>query len=163
MIPLLTFLRKKPLSILVLALPLALLAEFWDWDPVWVFVFSALAVVPLADFIGQGTEALAARTGPRIGGLLNATLGNAAELIITIIAIREGLLELVKASITGSILGNLLLVMGVSMLAGGLRHGVQAFDRRKALSDSILLVLAVGAVSRPSLFSQSTNGTGGFR
>jgi Ca2+:H+ antiporter len=153
MMPIFTFLRKKPLSILVLALPLALLAEFWDWDPVWVFVFSALAVVPLADFIGQGTEALAARTGPRIGGLLNATLGNAAELIITIIAIREGLLELVKASITGSILGNLLLVMGVSMVVGGARHGVQTFERRHASRNAILLVLAVLALLIPSILS----------
>jgi len=151
--PLFTFLIKKPLSILVLALPLALLAEFGDWGPVWVFVLSALAVVPLADFIGQGTEALAARTSPRIGGLLNATLGNTAELIITIIAIREGLLELVKASITGSILGNLLLVMGVAMVVGGARHGVQTFERRHASRNAILLVLAVLALLIPSILS----------
>lgn len=151
--PLSSFIRKKPLSVLVLALPLALLAELGGWGPVWVFVFSALAVIPLADFIGQGTEALAARTNPRIGGLLNATLGNAAELIITIIAIREGLLELVKASITGSILGNLLLVMGVAMVVGGARHGLQTFDRRNASRNAILLVLAVLALLIPSILS----------
>ena len=163
MMPLFSFLRKKPLSILVLALPLALLAEFGDWDPVWVFVFSALAVVPLADFIGQGTEALAARTSPRIGGLLNATLGNAAELIITIVAIREGLLELVKASITGSILGNLLLVMGVAMVVGGARHGVQTFERRHASRNAILLVLAVLALLIPSILSHYLGQPTGLR
>jgi Ca2+:H+ antiporter len=120
---------------------------------------SAGGLVPLAGLIGEATEALAARTGPRIGGLLNATLGNAAELIICVVAIREGFLELVKASITGSILGNLLAVMGASMLAGGLRHGVQKFDRRKASSDSLLLVLAVLGLAIPSLFTQSANGS----
>lgn len=102
-----------------------------------------------------------ARTGPRLGALMNATLGNAAELIICVIAIREGLLELVKASVTGSILGNLLLVLGLSMLGGGLRHKRQSFDQRKALSDSILLVLAVIALCIPSLFVQATDGIEG--
>lgn len=146
-------LRKDPLLILLIGLPLAVLAEFGHWGPVWVFAFSALGVVPLAKLIGAGTEVLAARTSPRIGGLLNATLGNAAELIITIVAIREGLLELVKASITGSILGNLLLVMGLSMVVGGVRHGVQKFDRRQASRNAILLVLAVLALVIPSLLS----------
>jgi Ca2+:H+ antiporter len=118
----------NPLSLLVLALPLAVIAQLAGWSQVLVFTFSAIAVIPLADFIGEGTEALAERTGPRLGGLLNATLGNAAELIITIFAIREGLLELVKASITGSILGNLLFVMGFAMIIGGARHGVQRFS-----------------------------------
>ena len=114
--PFFLFIKRKPILILLLALPLAYLAEFLHWGPIWVFAFSALAVIPLAALIGEGTETLAAHTNPRIGGLLNATLGNAAELIIAIVAILEGLLELVKASITGSILGNLLLVMGMSML-----------------------------------------------
>jgi Ca2+:H+ antiporter len=98
---------------------------------------------------------LAEYTGPKIGGLLNATLGNAAELIITLVAIRAGLLELVKASITGSILGNLLLVMGFSMLLGGAKHGIQKFDRRQAGNNSILLVLVMIAFIIPSLFSHS--------
>ena len=149
----LLFIKRKPLLILLLALPLAYLAEFLYWGPIWVFAFSALAVIPLAFLIGEGTEALAAHTNPRIGGLLNATLGNAAELIITIVAIREGLLELVKASITGSILGNLLLVMGLSMVVGGVRHGIQSFDRRHASRNAILLVLAVIALLIPSIFS----------
>ena len=154
---LITYLRAKPLSLLVLALPLAVLAELGHWGEVWVFGLSALAVVPLASYIGEGTEVLAARTNPRIGGLLNATLGNAAELIITIFAIREGLLELVKASITGSILGNLLLVLGASMVVGGVRHGVQTFDRRQASRNAILLVLAVLALLIPSILNHFTD------
>jgi Ca2+:H+ antiporter len=147
------FIKHKPITILLIALPLAYLAEYLHWGPLWVFALSALSVIPLAALIGEGTEALAAYTNPRIGGLLNATLGNAAELIITIVAIRAGLLELVKASITGSILGNLLLVMGVSMVVGGVRHGVQTFDRRQASRNAILLVLAVIALLIPSIFS----------
>ena len=147
------YIRHKPISLLLVILPLAYLAEMFHWGPVWVFALSAISVIPLAAYIGEGTEALAAYTNPRIGGLLNATLGNAAELIITIVAIREGLLELVKASITGSILGNLLLVMGLSMVVGGMRHGMQKFDRRQASRNAILLVLAVIALIIPSIFS----------
>lgn len=147
------YLRTDPLIILLFAMPLAVIAEVAQWNEALVFILSALAVIPLAKLIGEGTEALAARTSPRIGGLLNATLGNAAELIITIVAIREGLLELVKASITGSILGNLLLVMGFSMVVGGIRHGVQSFERRQASRNAILLVLAVLALLIPSVLS----------
>lgn len=145
--------KKRPLIVLLLAFPFAIIAEISGWGPIWVFAFSAISVVPLAQFIGEGTEALAAHTNPRLGGLLNATLGNAAELIITIMAIREGLLELVKASITGSILGNLLLVMGMSMMFGGLRNGIQTFDRKHASRNAILLVLVVVILLIPSLFS----------
>ena len=151
--PFLLFIKRKPILILLLTLPLAYLADILHWGPIWVFAFSALAVIPLAALIGEGTETLAAHTNPRIGGLLNATLGNAAELIIAIVAIREGLLELVKASITGSILGNLLLVMGMSMLVGGVRHGIQSFDRRQASRNAVLLVLAVITLLIPSIFS----------
>ena len=147
------YIKHKPISLLLMALPLAYLAEYLHWGPLWVFALSALSVIPLAALIGEGTEALAAYTNPRIGGLLNATLGNTAELVITIIAIRAGLLELVKASITGSILGNLLLVMGLSMVVGGARHGIQTFDRRQASRNAILLVLAVIALLIPSIFS----------
>lgn len=147
------YIRHKPISLILVALPLAYLAEIFHWGPVWVFALSAISVIPMAAYIGEGTEALAAYTNPRIGGLLNATLGNAAELIITIVAIRAGLLELVKASITGSILGNLLLVMGLSMVVGGVKHGQQTFDRRQASRNAILLVLAVIALLIPSIFS----------
>ena len=147
------FIKHKPIVVLLIALPLAYVAELLHWGPLWVFILSAVSVIPLAALIGEGTEALAAYTNPRIGGLLNATLGNAAELIIAIAAIRAGLLELVKASITGSILGNLLFVMGLSMVVGGIRFGVQKFDRRNASRNAILLVLAVIALIIPSIFS----------
>ncbi len=146
---------KNPISILVLALPLTLAGELAGWPALVIFILAAVAIIPMASYIGQATEALAAYTGPRVGALLNATLGNAAELIITIVAIRAGLLELVKASITGSILGNLLLVLGFSMVVGGVKHGVQKFDRVQAGRNSILLVLAVLALLIPSLWSHS--------
>jgi len=149
------FFRTKPLNVLLLALPLALAAELGHWGSTWIFVLSTIGIIPLAGLIGEATEALAAYTGPRIGGLLNATLGNAAELIITLVAIRAGLLDLVKASITGSILGNLLLVMGLSMVVGGIKNGMQHFDRRQAGNNAILLTLVVIAIMIPSIFSHS--------
>jgi Ca2+:H+ antiporter len=149
------FLLHNPLVFLLLFLPLTLGAELLHWSPLAVFILAGIAIVPMAAYIGEATESLAYFTGPRIGGLLNATLGNAAELIITITAIRAGLLELVKASITGSILGNLLLVMGLAFLVGGVKHGRQTFDRGNASRNAILLVLAVLAMLIPSLFSHS--------
>ncbi len=147
------FIRENPISILLVALPFALAAEFLHWTPVAVFALTALAIIPLAGFIGSATEVLAYHTSPKVGGLLNATLGNAAELIITIVAIKEGLLELVKASITGSILGNLLLVLGMSILLGGLKNGVQTFNRKQAGNNALLLVLTVVILLIPSLLS----------
>jgi Ca2+:H+ antiporter len=144
---------RKLLYAMLLFVPLALLAEFvLHLDPVLIFIFAALAIIPLADFIGEATEELAVHTGPKLGGLLNATLGNAAELIITIFALREGLLDLVRASITGSIIGNLLLVLGLSLLLGGLKNGLQTFDRRNASINATLLILALVALAVPSLF-----------
>jgi Ca2+:H+ antiporter len=150
-----SYLGKKPIAILLLALPLTLIAEWLYWPPVAIFILAAIGVIPLAAYIGEATEALAAHTSPRIGALLNATLGNAAELIITIVAVREGLLELVKASITGSILGNLLLVLGFSMVYGGVKNGIQNFNRRQASRNAILLVLAVVAMLIPSVLSNA--------
>jgi Ca2+:H+ antiporter len=149
------FISDNPFVPMLLALPLVLLAQTMGWGPVWVFILAALGIIPLAAYIGEATEALATYTGPRVGGLLNATLGNAAELIITIVAVQAGLLELVKASITGSILGNLLFVLGLSMAVGGVRFGIQTFDRRNAGRNAILLVLAVTALVIPSLLSHS--------
>jgi Ca2+:H+ antiporter len=115
-------------------------------------VLSALAIVPLSGYLGKATEEIAAYTGPTLGGLLNATLGNLAELIIAILALRAGLQSLVKASITGSILGNLLLVLGAAQLAGGLRHKVQRFSVALAgLSISLLVVAVIGLVI-PALY-----------
>jgi Ca2+:H+ antiporter len=120
-----------------------------------VFVVASLAMVALAWLIGVATEELGAALGPRLGGVLNATFGNAAELIITFFALRAGLVEVVKASITGSILGNLLLVLGASLLAGGLRHGTQTFSRAVAGINSTMLVIAVVGLFVPAVFGQS--------
>jgi len=159
----LSYLKSKPIAWLLLAIPLAVLAEVLHWSPIWIFVLSAIGVIPLAGYIGESTESLAHVTGPKIGGLLNATLGNAAELIITFAAIRQGLLELVKASITGSILGNLLLVLGMAMVYGGLRHGVQTFNRRQASNNAVLLVLTVIILLVPSLLSQDIGPEGSIK
>jgi Ca2+:H+ antiporter len=143
----------KYLNILLIFAPVAIIGSFVRGvPPTLLFIASALAVIPAAGILGQATEELAAHTGPRLGGLLNATLGNAAELIITLFAIQAGLLDLVKASITGSIIGNVLLVLGFSILLGGIRNGVQRFDRRHASMNATQLILAVLALAIPSLF-----------
>ena len=113
---------------LLLAIPLALLAEYGGYPGVWVFLLSALALLPLASWMGRATEELAARLGSTAGGLLNATFGNAAELIIAIIALSAGKIEVVKASISGSLLSNLLLVLGLSIFMGGLKFHRQRFN-----------------------------------
>ncbi len=150
------------LRALLIFFPVAVVADFLGWDPVWVFFASALGVVPLAGLLGEATEELAFYTGPRIGGLLNATLGNAAELIIAIFAIRAGLLDLVKASITGSILGNILLILGFSLLVGGLRHGDQEFDRGEAGMSATTMCLSVAALGIPAVFSHAIETQGHF-
>jgi Ca2+:H+ antiporter len=117
-----------------------------------VFAAACLAVLPLAGYMGDATEHLAHRTGPTVGGLLNATFGNAAELIISIVALRAGLVPLVKASITGSILGNLLLILGLALVAGGLRRSELRFNRTSAGMSAGMLSLAVVALVLPALF-----------
>ncbi len=138
---------------LLLLIPIALLIALLHGSEILLFLASGLAVIPLAGLMGESTEALAEKTGPRLGGLLNATLGNAAELIITLFAIQAGLLDLVKASLIGSILGNVLLVMGFSILAGGLKNGIQRFDRARVGVDATMTILAVIALSIPSFFN----------
>jgi Ca2+:H+ antiporter len=149
---------------LLIFVPIAILGHYLGASPILVFAAAALGVVPLAGWLGSATEELAAYTGPRLGGLLNASLGNAAELIIVLVAVgkgatnpqlREGLNQLVKASITGSILGNVLLVLGLSILLGGLVHGRQNFDRRQAGVNATMLILAVIAWGVPSLFGHA--------
>lgn len=142
----------KVLRYLLVFLPLAVVAELAHWSPLLIFAFSCIALVPLAGLLGEATEELAIHTGPKVGGLLNATLGNAAELIITIVALSAGKIELVKASITGSILGNLLLILGFSLLLGGLKHGIQRFDRGLSGMSSTMMFLAVIGLLIPTLF-----------
>lgn len=142
----------KYLYPLLLFVPIALVAEFLHWNETFIFAASALGMVPLAGVLGSATEDLAVYAGPRTGGLINATLGNAAELIITIFALREGLLELVKASITGSILGNILLILGFSLFLGGLRNGIQTFNQRQAGLSATMMTLSIIALGIPTLF-----------
>ena len=140
-----------------LAIPMAFVVHLWighgkPWEPKVTFILAALGVIPLAHLMGEATEQLAEHTGPTLGGLLNATFGNAAELIIGMIALSKGLNEIVKASLTGSILGNLLLVSGAAMVAGGWRRERQIFSRSAAEANAGLLALATGAMLLPAIF-----------
>jgi Ca2+:H+ antiporter len=139
--------------ILLLAVPVSIVLGYVVHAPaVWVFLTACLGVLPLAGYMGEATEHLAHRTGPTIGGLLNATFGNAAELIIAIVALRAGLVELVKASITGSILGNLLLILGLALVAGGANRAELKFNRTSAGMSAGMLTLSVVALVFPALF-----------
>jgi Ca2+:H+ antiporter len=140
-----------------LAIPLAYVVHFWfgkgtSWEPATTFVLAALGVIPLAHLMGEATEQLAEQTGPTWGGLLNATFGNAAELIIAIIALYKGLNDIVMASLTGSILGNLLLVAGAAIVAGGWNREKQEFSRASAETNAGMLILAVAAMLFPAIF-----------
>jgi len=141
------------INILLLFLPLTLFLErVYPENHGLIFIFSALAIIPLAGWLSHATEHLAEKTGESVGGLLNATFGNAAELIIAIAAMRAGLYDVVKASIVGSIIGNILLVMGASMLAGGLKFHEQKFNAAGARSQATMLSLSMFALVFPSLF-----------
>ena len=140
---------------LLVFIPIAVIADIMHLSPVLVFVLASLAIVPLAGVLGKATEELAVYAGPKVGGFLNATFGNAAELIITLVALNAGLIEVVKASITGSILGNLLLVMGFAMLLGGLKHGIQSFNPLEAGTSSTMLALAVIGLTIPAIFGHT--------
>ncbi len=117
-----------------------------------IFLCACLAILPLAGWLGKGTEHLACHTGEAVGGLLNATFGNAAELIIAIAAMRSGLYDVVKASLTGSIIGNVLLVAGLSMFAGGLRYKTQTFNRMAAQNQATMLLLAAVSLIMPAAY-----------
>src|SRR6478609_4016376 len=130
---------------LLLAAPVAIAASLLHAAPIVVFAASAIAIVPLSSLLGSATEELSAHTGPTLGGLVNASLGNLAELIIAIFALHAGLIDLVKASITGSIIGNLLLVLGAAQLAGGLKYRTQKFNPSFAGTSISLLVIALVA------------------
>lgn len=148
------------LNLLFVFIPIALVLEFLHADPTAVFVTSALAIIPLAGLMGKATEHLTVHVGAGIGGLLNASLGNAAELIIALVALREGLYDVVKASITGSILGNVLLVLGAAMAAGGIRYKQQRFNRTAAGNGASLLLLAAIGLVVPALFHFSASASG---
>jgi Ca2+:H+ antiporter len=128
-------------------------------DPTLLFVVSAAGILGLAWVVGLSTERLGSITGPQVGGIINATFGNIAELIIAFFALQAGLLQVVKASLTGSIIGNLLLVLGMSVLFGGLRNGTQTFSRQIAGANAALLTLAAIGLFVPAIFAVSSTGT----
>ena len=148
----------SPLNALLIAAPLSWALAVTSPGSAWVFLTAAIALIPLAGLIGLGTEQLARRSGPAWGGFLNATFGNAAELIIALVALREGHVALVKASITGSIVGNLLLVLGLSFFVGGLGRRSQTFHRTAANNTSAMLFLGVVALVMPAVFDLALYG-----
>src|SRR5215204_1787478 len=144
--------------LLVPFIPIAIVLDIAHASPTVIFFAAALGIIPTAALMGIATEELAARSGPGIGGLLNVTFGNAPELIIALFALSAGLHEVVKASLVGSILGNILLVLGVSMLAGGLRRDRQFFEARAASAQSVMLLLATVALIMPAIFQLVSGG-----
>ncbi|MBO9998864.1 MAG: calcium/proton exchanger [Cyanobacteria bacterium SID2] len=150
---------KNLIFLLLLAfVPISIVGEVLHWGETWIFILAAIAIVPLAAWMGTATEELAVVVGPTIGGLLNATFGNATELIIALIALRAGLIDVVKASITGSILGNLLLVMGLSMFLGGLRYKEQMFQSVMARLNASAMNLATVAILIPTAVVVTSKG-----
>jgi Ca2+:H+ antiporter len=142
----------EPLSVMLVFVPVSIVLELLHADPVWVFSASGLAIIPLAGLMGKATEHLAEHVGAGLGGLLNATFGNAAELIIGFMALKAGLIDVVKASITGSIIGNALLVLGGAVVVGGLKHQTQYFNRTAASVGVTLLSLSTIGLVVPAIF-----------
>ncbi|MEP6754511.1 MAG: calcium/proton exchanger [Chthonomonadales bacterium] len=150
------------INLLLVFLPVSVALHFMHAGPVLVFLSACAAIVPLAGLIGSATEEIAKTVGDSAGGLLNATFGNAAELIITIMAVRAGEMELVRASIAGSIIGNILLVLGLSVFVGGIKHKRQYFDKAVASNHTVMMVLAVIALITPTLFVRALPGVSEF-
>lgn len=144
--------------VLLLLVPISLAAHFLHWGSLIIFITAGLAIIPLAAWIGSATEEIAVVIGPTLGGLLNATFGNITELIIALTALNAGLVNIVKASITGSIISNLLLVMGLAMLFGGLRYKEQRFPPFVARVNASLMNLAVIAILLPTAVDFTSSG-----
>ena len=144
------------LRLLLVFVPIAIYLGLTHASPTWVFLFCCLAILPLAGLMGEATEHITHHTGPGIGWLMNASFGNAAELIIAFIALRAGETEIVKASLTGSIIGNMLMVLGLSMLLGGWKHKELKFRRIAGESSSSVMVLAVVALVIPAIYAYTT-------
>ena len=153
------FAPENLLNWLLVAVPVAAILEFTHSRPIAIFIASAIAIIPLAGWMGRATEHLASKLGEGIGGLLNATFGNAAELIIAIMALRRGLFDVVKASITGSIIGNILLVLGLSILAGGVKYTHQKFNTPAAMLGSTMLALSAIGLLLPAVFHYLAGGS----
>ncbi len=145
----------KYLYILLLFIPVTIAGKFLGFSDTLLFIFSALAIVPLAGVMGKSTDDIACFAGQKIGGLLNATFGNATELIIAFVAMRAGMFDVVKASLAGSVIGNILLVLGLSMLVGGMKYKTQTFNRNSINITSSMLLLAVIGLSIPAIFTHT--------
>ena len=143
---------KNILNWMLVLIPVAIGLELAEADPLYIFIASAGAIIPLAGWMGRSTEWISEHLGPGIGGLLNATFGNAAELIIAVMALRAGLFDVVKASITGSIIGNILLVLGLAILFGGVKFPELRFNRTAASLSTTLLALSAVALIMPAMF-----------
>lgn len=139
------------LACLLVSIPLSLLAAHAGWAPLVQFALSVIAVVPLAAFIGQATEALSDRFGGKVGGLLNATFGNAPDLLVGVFGVQKGLIPLVKATLVGALISNSALIMGVCCVAAGLKYGSPRFKRAEAGHHSVLMMLTLAAVLFPSI------------
>lgn len=146
------------LNILLIAVPVAFVLHFVHAAPLTIFIVAAIGIIPLAGVLGEATEALSARIGPTLGGILNATMGNATELIIAFFALRLGHVEVVKASLSGSIIGNLLLVLGLSLLLGGAKREKQTFSRTAVSTNSTMLFIAVVALIMPAVYDLTVFG-----
>ena len=145
----------KYLYALLIFVPVTIAAKLMGASDVMLFAFSSLAIVPLAGVMGKSTDTIAVYCGQKIGGLLNATFGNATELIIAFVAMKEGLFDVVKASLAGSVIGNILLVLGLSMLVGGLKYKTQSFNKSSINMTSSMLLLAVLGLSIPAIFTHT--------
>ena len=145
----------KYLYTLLIFVPVTIAAKLMGASDVMLFAFSSLAIVPLAGVMGKSTDTIAVYCGQKIGGLLNATFGNATELIIAFVAMKEGLFDVVKASLAGSVIGNILLVLGLSMLVGGLKYKTQSFNKSSINMTSSMLLLAVLGLSIPAIFTHT--------
>ncbi|MEG2786667.1 MAG: calcium/proton exchanger [Romboutsia sp.] len=147
----------KILKYLLIFIPISIIGEFMHLPPTVMFVLAALSIIPLAGLMGEATEEISFYTGPKIGGFLNATFGNATELIISFFALKAGLFDVVKASIAGSVIGNILLVLGASMLFGGLKHKNQTFNKKVIEVSSSMLLFAVIGLCIPAIFTHTIN------
>lgn len=143
------------LKYLFIFLPISVIFDLTGQPPLWIFITACLSIIPLAGLMGMATEEIAIYSGPRIGGLLNATFGNATELIISFFALKAGLFEVVKASIAGAVIGNILLVLGASMLVGGMKYKTQTFNIKSVGVSSSMLLFAVIGLSIPAVFTHT--------
>lgn len=147
----------KILKFMLLFVPISFIGKFLNFSPTIMFILAALSIIPLAGIMGEGTEEISFYTGPKIGGFLNATFGNATELIISFFALKSGLFEVVKSSIAGSIIGNILLVLGASMFIGGLKHKTQNFNINVVETTSSMLLFSLIGLCVPAFFTHTIN------